>query len=222
MGKLDEYTKNGYWEVTSAPVEKNDSAIKLQEMEDLIKKSQARHRGWPFPFTRKEDTKLMNQYLESITIGDRVPKYEGFRLYENGLFYWKGDMWENFAREYGEHSLSYVAANWKITEILLFLKRLYSDILKPNDSITIKIKISGCSNRSFYDDHEYVVPFSLGRCDEHKIVFQKTINYSTLKSSWQEIAIEFIQRLVTLFKAEKIKDETVRNMQDKLLKMKMI
>lgn len=224
MGLLDEYTKDGYWEVISAPAEKKEHMIN-QDMFELVKSCQARHRGWPFPFTRQEDIKRLNDYLQSVTIGEKVPHFEGFRLYESGLFYWKDSMWENHFREYGRNKFSYVAANWKITEIMLFLKRLYTKILDVNDVVDIQIRIVGCKDRYFSSDgEEYNVPweFVSGKCDENNIILKKSVNNSTLKASWQDIAVEFIRKLCLLFKANNVNDEIIRDLQNRLLKMKLI
>lgn len=230
MGKLDEYTKDGSWEVTAYPsVFKNDR-IKLQNLKSLLSKAQARHRGWPYPFLWEKNIKIHSSYLQSITIGDRVARHEGFRFYTNGLFYWKSAMWENFESSYGKQLFSYVDTNWTITEIILFLKRLYESILEPKEGIIIKINMKGCAGRRFYDSHtdldgkKYNIPFMFEstHCDENNIQLEKALNCSTLEATWQDIAIEFIGNVCTLFNVEKIKNDDIMQLQNTLLKMKMI
>lgn len=133
-------------------------------------------------------------------------------------------MWENYSEKYGKMSFSYVSANWKITEILLFLKRLYSKILKVDDVIHIQITIMGCKDRFFSDDYEYGLPsnFDISKCEENEIILKKTVNNSILQTSWQDIAVEFTQKLCALFKVNNVSDDFTKNLQSKLLNMKMI
>ena len=225
MGKLDDYTKDGYWEVTSFPAVVDPHRMRLQDMESLVSKSQARHRGWPFPFFKHDETLTMHtDHMQSITIAPNVLNFEGFRLYENGLFYWKGSMWENFSADYKKGKLSYVNLNWKITEMLLFLKRLYEEILDVEDVVNIRIQIVGCKGRVFHDDMEYCKGWYFGstHCDEDNIILEKSVNYSTLKATWQEIACEFIQKVCVLFKLHEIREENIVDLQNRLLQMKMI
>jgi hypothetical protein len=225
LGVLDEYIKDGYWEIVVAPAFVKKDRIPLEKMKSLTTKSQARHRGWPFPMISGEHVKMHSDYMECIIISDTVQRYEGFRLYENGLFYWKGCMWENFSREYQKVYFSHVTLNWQITEMMLFLKRLYEDILGPDEIIDIQIRIVGCKGRSFYDDaFEYLLPPDLytGKCDENDIILQKSVNYATLTASWKNMACDFINRTFAIFNANKIDNNFTQEMQNKLLKMKMI
>lgn len=175
MTELTEYVKKGFWEIIVAPASKKDR-IQLVDMKPLLSSSQVRHRGWPFPFMRLKDEKLFNHSFQSITKGENVPKFEGFRLYEDGLFYWKGAMWENFEAGYGETVLSFGNVNWEITEMMLFTKRLYEQILSPEETMHVRIRLGGCKDRILYDRQGWG---SFGtRCAENVIVIKDNFNCS--------------------------------------------
>lgn len=217
MTELTEYTKEGFWEITVAPATKKDR-IQLVDMESLLSSSQVRHRGWPFPYLRPQDKKLYTKSFQSITIGEHVPKFEGFRLYENGLFYWKSSMWENFEDGYGKTVLSFANVNWEITEMMLFTKRLYEQILSPEETIHIRIRLGGCKDRILYDKRGWG---SFGtRCAENIIVIEDNFNCSQLKASWQELARKYMKKVYVLFD-ENLDEESMIDSQNELLKMKL-
>jgi len=214
---LKEYTREGFWEITVVPATKKNR-IQLVDMKPLLSHSQVRHRGWPFPFMRSQDENLYSHSFQSITIGEHVPKFEGFRLYEDGLFYWKGAMWENFEADYGNTVLSFGNVNWEITEMMLFTKRFYEQILSPEETIHIRIRLGGCKNRLLYDKRGWG---SFGtRCAENIIVIEDNFNCSQLKASWQELARKYMKKVYVLF-GENPDEESMIKSQNELLKMKL-
>lgn len=219
MKELTEYTQKGYWEITTAPIEKKNR-IELQDLKKILEKSQVRHRGWPFPFMRSEDESILSTCYQSITIGDKVPKYEGFRFYESGLFYWKAAMWENAEAGYGEKTLSYISANWQITEMLLFIKRIYEETLSPEDRIHLELRLGGCQGRYLVGDHGERAVYT--NCAEETITIEDNFNCAQIKASWQEFARKYIKRVYAIFGASETSDDSILEKQNKLLKMKMI
>ena len=218
MTTLKEYTQEGFWEITVAPATKKER-IQVADMESILSSSQVRHRGWPFPFLRPQDKKLYMKCYQSITIGEHVPKFEGFRLYEDGLFYWKGAMWENFEGGYGKTVLSFGNVNWEITEMMLFTKRLYEQILSPEETMRIKIRLGGCKDRLLYDRQGWGTHGT--RCAENILVIEENLNCSQIKASWQELARKYMKKVYVLFGVTPDEESMIKS-QNELLKMKLI
>ena len=131
-------------------------------------------------------------------------------------------MWENFEPQYDKTTMSYVNINWEISEIMLFLKRLYQDILEPEDQIEFRLTISGCKGRRLYDNPNWAYDiFSSNACAEDVITIEETISVSTLITSWKELARKHAKRVYTIFGLGSITDETIEKKQSELLKLKL-
>jgi hypothetical protein len=220
MTLLTEYLKNGYWELTAAPRIKKQR-LTHGEIEKKLKDSEVRLRGWPFPFLRALDQKILSDCIQSIIIGNNVQKYEGFQMHKSGLFFWRGEMWEEYTpRYYGK--LSFTNVNWEITEMLLFLKRLYEDIVTPSEQIMIRIRLVGCKGRRLAEPEDLDINLdSTKPCAEGVINIEDSVNASTLNASWKELARKYTRRIYDLFGAFDVSEQFMVTQQNELLKMKM-
>lgn len=219
MKSLTDYVKKGYWEIIAAPSVKKQR-LDLSEIETKLKKCEVRLRGWPFPFLRYSDQQILSNCIQSITIGDNVPKYEGFQLHETGFFYWKGAMWEDYERDDYQNRVSFTNVNWEITEMLLFLKRLYEGIVKPSEHIMLRINLAGCKGRRLVEPRDWSLDLELCRaCAEDIIKIEDTFNASTLNASWQELARKYAKKAYALFGKFDVTEQSLIKKQEELFKI---
>jgi len=90
-------------------------------------------------------TKVNNLF----TASDRVQVQEAWRMHKSGLFVWKDYFKEDlrdFESEDGKKLLFFVSAIYSLTEIMLFLKRVYAEKLEV-DTIHVELILSGCRGR---------------------------------------------------------------------------
>jgi hypothetical protein len=217
--RLRDATAIGYWEFIAYPSVK-ETRFELAQLRSLIENSTVRLRGWPFPFTYPQEAGNLSTSWQSIVVTDRVPHNEGYRLYENGLFYWKSSLWEDQRKQQEKiRRLHFTSTAWTITEMLLFLKRVYAERLAPEDVIHIRIEINGCKDRHLYDDRRFLA-WEFNTCKAPNIVIEDSFSCANLKASWKSHAAIYIKRIYTIFNVE-IKDEVINSIQDELLKMQI-
>lgn len=214
----------GIWKLDTMPVVKNSELIPFSNLSKIAKTSQSRHRGWPFPIITEEITKAKNSYLETfVPLDSAARNNECWRLYRDGLFCWIKSMFEN-ETDYGG-TLSKVNAIWTITEMLLFISRVYGKILSKSEEVYIRLTLTNPFERRYHDEmmSEYGNPIDTGsKCNSDIITIERTMSVLNLEMCLKEEVNKVIEELDTHFGVQEYDQAYTERFIDQILKMQMI
>jgi hypothetical protein len=143
-----ELGSHGYWEVLAFPTNYETPRADLRRLREMVRKSAVSLRGWDYPYTVNADVRAFGQGVESANVFREY--IEGYRLYQSGLFLWKGGYWEDLrgGRTADERrALDFVSLICSFTESMLFLSRLYGE-LAPDASVSVRISLQRCKDRA--------------------------------------------------------------------------
>lgn len=215
--------KKGIWQLETMSITKNSELIPFKNLLKIAKSSQSRHRGWPFPIITEQITKPKEGYLETILPKEPpVEKNECWRLHRDGLFCWIKSMLES---ENNSNRLSKVNSIWTITEMLLFISRVYGKILSKSDQIYIKLTLTSTNGRRYKDElmSEYRNPIDVGsKCDSNSIIIERTMSILNLEMDLKEKVNEIIEDLDIYFGVQKYDQTYTERLIDQILKMQII
>lgn len=218
--------QQGIWRFDSMPIIKNSELISFSNLSKIAKTSQSRHRGWPFPIISEEITKAKNSYLETfVPLDSRSRNNECWRLYRNGLFCWIKSMFENEIESDYKGTLSKVNSIWTITEMFLFISRVYGKILSKSDEVYIRLTLTNPFERRYHDElmSEYRNPIDTGsNCNSDIIIIERIIPVLNLEIRLKEEVNKVIEELDTHFGVREYDQAYTERFIDQILKMQMI
>lgn len=207
----------GFWKVTVYPSTYEKRIGSQAEAGQEIEDAKVLLRGWDFPHVDTHgNTTNFNKGKQSFLKWER--HYEGWQLYQSGLFVWKKYFWEDVEKQRNEKEdrplLSFVGVIYSVTEYMLFFKRLYAEKLKVV-SIRVQIELGKCNNRQLasFESMAHLWVYVSG---EDKIVVEKDINIVDLQASFQEVAKSFIKEIFMLFNWNDPADSMIEGWQKKL------
>lgn len=210
----------GFWELIVYPTVYDSDLIKNSvEAGNVVERSVIRLRGWDLPHVDSHgNASNFNKGRQSFTVSDRVQVQEAWRMYKSGLFVWK-DHFKEDLRGYvqnGKKVLFFVSAIYSLTEIMLFLKRVYTEVLEL-ETIHIELVLNGCGGRMLGEGQ----PGLLHRgyvCNEEKILIKKDVKTVDLMASFESVARDFIREIFILFNWDDPVESMLEEWQKKLLK----
>jgi len=208
------------WEVITYPSQYLSERIpNLPDMERLIRESQVRLRGWPFPYIGQQgESSTFNAGFQGHVDWNDIR--EAFRLYKSGLFVWKRAIWEDLRdakTEKGKRTLSFISAIYSITEWLLFIARLH-EVMGTTDSVRLQIHLIGCKNRQLASFDATVPLYSHWYESQEDIIsFQRDYTVEELRATSNEIANAIAKHIFHVFNWIDVQDEMIEGWQKKLL-----
>jgi hypothetical protein len=217
----------GYWEVYAYPLPyiKNRVADK-ERLKELVNKFAVHSRGWSFPFIREPETSYFDEGWQGYTSKDVnwhkdvIGIREGFRVYKNGLFVWRGIISadaKQLQTGEGEKVIIYTDTIFAVTDYLKFFKRFFEDF-ESDTSIRIHVSMDGIADRVL-TDYDPLIGFWAYPCisTENRALSEAEVTVAELNSSYQDIANNIIRELLLYFNADRITPETIKSWQDKYL-----
>jgi len=211
---------SGYFDVTAYPTVYNPKRItSLPEVQQVVRDCQVALRGWYFPHIQRDAAATFSNGFQSVMSNQKHT--EAFRLYQSGLFRWRGMFWEDDPdapqSNSGSPGLSFIAAIWSFTEFFLFLSRLYERIA-PDTTVRIVIRMSGCQGRELRA-YDVMVPFFGGYVSQEDVISQeREVQVSELRASCMGIAVEMVKHIFHVFNWMDPQDSMITSWQQKLLK----
>ena len=173
-------------------------------------------RGWDFPHVDKNDV-FFDGGLQSQTSWES--HVEAHRIYNSGLFLWRGRYVEDFedmtGRIRGENELSFLSTLWSMVEFMLFGARYLHDLI-PNEPGSITIQAFGLANRYLVADipslHFPTLPITAAT------KFRRTRTSTGLEweLSWNDVCLDWTYNFLGLFGVE-ISRPVIRAWQTRLL-----
>jgi len=183
--------------------------------------------GWAFPFANEESSSYFDNSWQSFISKDipwvdgafRVK--EGFRIYDSGLFVWKGIL--NIGRSIinesrlpeGSKVVFYRDIIRSVTYFLKFIKRIFEGY-EPETAVLVRVIMKGVAD-SYLSDTEMFMAFRLElfkhRSVQNIIYAEKETTVAELNGSYLDLANEMIRRLLLYFNADGITYEAIRDMQ---------
>jgi hypothetical protein len=206
------FLQSSRWEVIAHPTAYKKRVMELRELKGFVANSQVNLRGWPFPDIDHEKAGNFNSGYQSYT--DHQDKREGFRLYNTGLFVWKGTMSEELHSGW-KQSLDVVSTIWRATEIWEFLKRLY-EIFPAADDLSITIRLVGCQGRILRSSDYFTRIFPWHRSSEDTIEINETLQEAELAGTSDEMARAMARHIFAVFNWMDISEDLLMHQQDKL------
>jgi len=228
---LDLIKSKGYWEIEISPYTFKADRLELDEILQLVKKSQVHKWGRYYPLISQSDSWSGesfrgNNYWESIT-DDGSQHRELWRMYQSGQFIHYVALREDWGYKndiglYAEVSRkiqSIILTLYTVTEIFLFVSRLASDNLFE-DYIYMNLKLHGADDRqlvfstpdrTLYDNYICRI--------EGPITIENTVSVTDVMSNSPRLAMDTVIRIFRLFNwnSTQIAD-ILRNDQEKILK----
>lgn len=209
----------GFWELIVYPTAYNSDLIKNSvEAGSLVERSVVHLRGWDLPHMDSHGSvSNFNKGQQSFTVSDRVQVQEAWRIHKSGLFVWK-DYFKEDLRDYeqdGGKVLFFVSAIYSLTEIMLFLKRVYAEAVGV-ETIHIELTPNGCRGRMLGEGQ----PGLLHRryiSNEDKILVKKDIKTVDLLASFESVARHFVREIFMLFNWNDPVESMLEDWQKKLL-----
>lgn len=226
-GSLDFLKKNigdkikgfGYWQFISHPSIYNSERLKEpKDIDELIRKSEVYILGWNLPNTDEDNASNFLSGRQSYTVWNEY--IEGYRAYLSGLFLWQRTFVEDNEKFNikGRRVVDFIRTIRYVTEILLFLKRYYSEIIKDGELI-LNIYLENISGRQIHTPGPALgIKGNMYIARENNLPIERVISFLDLKIHWQEIANEIIRKIFIVFNADDITKETIAMWQEKLLK----
>jgi len=210
----------GFWELITYPTTYNPDLIQNPvEAGDIVEQSVVRLRGWDLPHVdRHGNVSNFNEGKQSFTVSDRVQAQEAWRMYKSGLFVWKDYFKEDlrgFEQE-GKNVLFFVSAINSLTEIMLFLKRIYTEKLEV-EAIHVELMLSGCKGRVLGEGHPGLLLHRGYISNEENIHVKRDIKTVDLMASFESVAREFIKEIFMIFNWDNPVESMLEGWQKKLL-----
>jgi hypothetical protein len=206
------FLQTSRWEVIAHPTTYKKRVMELRELKGFVANSQVNLRGWPFPNIDHEKAGNFNSGYQSYT--DHQDKREGFRLYNTGLFVWKGTMPEELHSGW-KQNLDVVSTIWRTTEIWEFLKRLY-EVFPAAHDLSITIRLTGCQGRTLRSSEYFTSIFPWHQSREDKIEFNETLQEAELAATSDEMARVVARHIFAVFNWTDISENLLMSQQDKL------
>lgn len=209
----------GFWELIAYPITYNPDLIQNPvEAGNIVEQSVVRLRGWDLPHVdRHGNESNFSKGKQSYTVSERVQAQEAWRIYKSGLFVWKNYFKEDL-RDYeqeGKRVLFFVSAIYSITEIMLFLKRVYAEKLEV-ETVHVELMLNGCKGRMLGEGQ----PGLLHRgyiSNEDSIMLKRDIKTVDLMASFESVARNFIREIFMLFNWNDPAEHMLEDWQKKLL-----
>ncbi|MBU0572129.1 ATP-binding protein [Patescibacteria group bacterium] len=216
---LENIEEIGRWELVVHPHDYNDQLIDNPvEAGKMVEQSKVRLRGWDFPHIDVHGNfSNFNNGKQSITGSERVPHSEAWRLYKSGLFVWSAMLGEDmmgFSKK-GLSILYFVSRIYSITEMTLFLKRLYLKNLKVK-RLHLQLKLYGAKDRKLEASQGTI----LGAhyiCKDEPAEINEDIQTVELKVSHKAVAREIIKKVFMLFNWNDPSEKMLEDWQNKLI-----
>jgi len=208
---LDLIKSKGYWEIEISPHTFKADRLELDEIIQLVKKSQVHKWGRYYPLISQSgdwvgESFKGNNYCESIT-DDGYQHKEIWRMYQSGQFIhylalredwgYKGDIGLN--AEDSRKIQSIILTLYTVTEIFLFVSRLASNyqfddhiylMLKLHDAYDRQLVFS-TPDRTLYDDY-------ICRIDD-PVTIENTFSVTDILSNSPHMAMDTVIRIFRLF-----------------------
>jgi len=214
LSKMD-----GYWQVIAYP--KTYSSKRFSDplkAHEAVKESIVHLRGWDFPHDDNHENSFnFAKGRQSFTVWEH--HNEAWRMYKSGLFIWRQNYWED-ARghsEDGKKVLSFVSLIYSVTEILLFLKRLYTKYPTLSNDLELKISLSGCDGRKLSAFEPGVLISGYYISGEKTIPVERELSSVELEASAEVIARDIAKEMFMLFNWNDPVDSMIENWQKKLI-----
>jgi hypothetical protein len=212
----DEFEKGGYWQLVSMPDTYNSERISnISSALRIVLESEVSLRGWNYPHTDKENRSNFTNGIQSYT---NFGKYiEAYRAYQSGLFVWRGAYREDdpsFAAKYGK-ALSFVNVIYEMTEMFLFLKRLYERVA-PEATIHVVINLRDIKDRTLVST-EVLTDIGGYTSAEPELTIEKDYTVAELRATAEELAIAVVQKIFEVFNWIAPDPNMIRMWQQKLL-----
>ena len=195
----------GYWEIIAHPDNYQEKLISdLTKIKEIMRKSQIK---WHIHFPSKvsmENLSYLNKGIQFYFKG-----YEGGVVYQSGLFILLQKITSEEPRE--RNRVYLVDIVQPLTIFFLFFKRFYGKIL-PEDFMRAKIALNGCRGRELYHNWVKIKEYIF---QKDRIFKEEKIKVGDLKTSYKEIAREFIKHLCLDSKCE-LNDKEIEEHQNKI------
>lgn len=213
--------KTDGFEVIALPTTYSEKRIRsLPEVQQAIRECQVALRGWYFPHIQRDASSSFAQGFQSVTKG-RL-HIERFRLFQSGLFAWKGAYWEDSPEspklKNGRPGLSFIGAIWSFTEFSIFLSRLYERIA-PDTTVRVRVTMTGCRGRQLAS-YDPMVDFFAGEyiSQEEVITQEREVQVVELRASHLSIAAQMVKHVLHVFNWMDPDDSMITSWQQKLVK----
>jgi hypothetical protein len=206
------FLQSSRWEVMAHPTSYKKRVMELRDLKGFVANSQVNLRGLPFPHIDHERASNFNSGYESYS--DHKDKREGFRLYNSGLFVWKGAMPEDLHSEW-KQTLDVGSTIWRTTEIWEFLKRLY-EIFPAAQELSITIRLTGCQGRTLKSPEYFTSLFPWHQSREDTIEVNETLQEAELTATSDEMARAVVRHIFAVFNWTNVSENLLMNQQDKL------
>lgn len=191
-------------------------------MSNFLSEKQVRLRGHYFPHINSSPMYTYNFRKGKETTFEKDDYHETWRFYDNGLFVWQGDFWEDVFEkktEEGNKTLGFIEFICQITEFLLFASRIYS-VMPVQTSAHIEIRLTDCFNRqlksfdwAYETTRDYI-------SKESEVVGNIEINTKELETNYKQIAAEMLKNLFFSFNWED-PEGAIISWQNRLLERKL-
>lgn len=209
----------GFWELIAYPTTYNPSLIRNPvEAGNLVEQSVVSLRGWDLPHVDRHGSESnFNKGKQSYTVSERVQAQEAWRIYKSSLFIWKDHFKEDLRgyEQEGKKVLFFVSAIYTLTEIMLFLKRVYAEKLEV-ENVHVELRLNGCKGRMLGEGQ----PGLLHRgyiSNEDNIMIKRDIKTVDLMASFETVARDFVREIFMLFNWNDPVESMLEDWQKKLL-----
>jgi hypothetical protein len=208
------------WELTVYPTQYSEDRIRdLSRLEHLIRESEVRLRGRPFPYisNKAEQASMFNSGFQAFY--DSADICEAFRLYKSGLFVWKRTFWEDQREARAESHrrvLSFMSAIYSVMECILFIKRLYES-LHGITHIHMTLSLTGCKDRELatFDGDVTLSDCYVSQTDD--ISVSRDFKLEELRADPEDVALQITRHIFHVFNWKDVPEETIAFWQSKFL-----
>jgi hypothetical protein len=212
----------GHFEVLAYPTVHNAKRIEsIPAAADAVRQSEVRLRGWYFPHTDNQNAGPFSGGFQSSAVSTAWSrKLDGYRIYQSGLFLWKGAYYEDLEDKRsgtGRPVLSFVSTIFSFTEFLLFLSRLYEHIA-PEATVRIVITRHGCNGRELVSLDGSTWLWGGHIAHEDIIRQEREVQGAELRASHLAIAAEMVKHVFHVFGWLNVHDDVITSHQQRLLK----
>ena len=209
----------GSWELVVYPTTYNPNLIQNSIVAgNIVEKSVVRLRGLDFPHVDGNGNKSnFSNGKQSYTVSENVGVQEAWRMHRSGLFVWKDYLKEDL-RGYdqdGKKVLYFVSAIYSLTEIMLFLKRIYAETLGI-ESIHIELTLNGCKGRMLGEGQPGLLHWEY-ISGEEKILVKRDVKTVELMASFESVARDLVREIFMMFNWNDPVESMLVDWQKKLL-----
>ena len=210
-----------HWTLTMLPETYIKDRLRIpRDLHALVQNSAVSLRGWTFPYAGRSEYSRWSNFdrgARSFYVA-QVHRTEALIAYYSGLLLWCAgvaeDVWPAFA---GRNVLSAIGVIYSSTEWLLFAKRFFESILTAEESIRMRIVLSGAQDRSLIgtDSRISFLWNPQARIDQVKV--EETIQMSDLRSDAEGIARRVCTRIFEQFNWNDSSEELINRVQQDFL-----